>query len=568
MFSYDGKRVIPAPTVTLRKVYSTTGDGKQIGSVYAITLAGTILPWQGSPSGTYETLEGAFWKLGGYPPGEEYVGGGEDHNHILRKQEALRYLFSHDGRSLEWQANNGQPVMKCNPRIKAIVFAPGTWADRCDYSVEAEADWIYINGTVSVEDECATQLVSEATETWVFDDRVGFAGSGYTVTHTTTARGKRGYENTGALFNAQEAWEHARDWCEARASGTIPSGMMSAMAGSTALIGGQYVRSRNSDISAGSYSIAESWLAMPAVTFTEKSWDTSYDDEQGRFDVTFTGTIYGLADGERSGGDVAVRNAVSAIPGESGARAEAYAMVSGIIGGGVLCSGAVAKTTAISQRDGTVRFSYRWSTGEDDLDSKTEEEAQLSFDSDSGNWILNYSLLLIGVGDDKAGKLANAQSRFPTDVAANARAVELVAWQKPIDVKFSGSPDGKQVVVMEQVSRVRGSWRWGGKDENDFDEVLIETQNPSDVVALIPIPGRTIGPIIQDMNCRTERYITVTVRGKGYSVRPTASGTAQQCDSYLAIPTSGYKIAGDNETWSPLSKKYTRSRRYLIKEGY
>jgi hypothetical protein len=109
----------------MNKSYDTDGDGTKRGSAYRITLTGTFVPFRGSPSGSYTSLDQAFWTLSGDPPDETYAGGNEDFNHILRKQEALRWLFSEDGGILEWQPSGGQPPVKCYPRVLSISFPEG-----------------------------------------------------------------------------------------------------------------------------------------------------------------------------------------------------------------------------------------------------------------------------------------------------------------------------------------------------------------------------------------------------------------------------------------------------------
>ena len=63
---YDSKAIIPAPLVSVTKVYRTAGDGGKHGVGYEISLAGTILPFRGSPSGSYTLGDpsDAFWTLG------------------------------------------------------------------------------------------------------------------------------------------------------------------------------------------------------------------------------------------------------------------------------------------------------------------------------------------------------------------------------------------------------------------------------------------------------------------------------------------------------------------------
>ena len=129
-----GRKIIPAPLLSITKNYNSDEDGTKRGTLYSINVQGTLLPYRGSPSGNYSTLETAFWTLSGQPPDQPVgVTDGESFDLLLRKQEALRWFFSENGGTFEWQPLGGQPPVRCYPRIISIDFPEGQWADRSDY---------------------------------------------------------------------------------------------------------------------------------------------------------------------------------------------------------------------------------------------------------------------------------------------------------------------------------------------------------------------------------------------------------------------------------------------------
>src|SRR5690606_4343088 len=132
--SYGENKLIPAPLVVMNKQYVKGGDGTNIGSTFTVTLNGTLVAWKGSP-----TASGTFWTNSGYPPDESIVSDSR-HKALLRKQEALRRLFSQEGLSLEFTPWDGGAALKCNPRVISIDFPEGMWFDRCEYTITLEAD--------------------------------------------------------------------------------------------------------------------------------------------------------------------------------------------------------------------------------------------------------------------------------------------------------------------------------------------------------------------------------------------------------------------------------------------
>ena len=572
--SYDGKKIIPAPLVTVNKQYTKSSDGKKIGTLFNISLQGTLIPFRGSPSGNYTSLDLAFWDQTGYPPDEIFSGNNEDFNHILRKQEAIRFLFSNDGRSLEWQPSGGQPVVKCNPRISTINFGEGTWADKCTYNIDLQSDWIYISSLSpsGLEDNFEVQLLQDAQEEWSFQETVGFNGVVYSVSHTITAKGIVGYDELGNQYSISgelpggEAWQHAKQWCDSRAIGVIDSNIMYSSIGFSGWIGGSYTKSTNVDERGGNYSITETWVLSSGNTFIEKDFSVNRDIDGDVTSVVYNGRIFGLENGERAGGDQAIINAKSAIPSDAAAKTETENILTGLLGTYVLGTSPSQKNISINVKEGVVSFSFTWSADPDDTFRKVCE-ATLSFDDGSGGYNLSLSCDIQGKGPDPSTKLINAKAAIPTDANARLEAIAIVLDQIPSGIVISDTLRSKSVSINETQGSVRASWTWRNED-NDFgdSEINVEISFPSDVTAIIPIPGRAEGPIIQDMETTTHKVVTISLNSTNNLTKPDNATVISLMDTAGEVEPQ-WILDNDKESYSPTSKKYSRTRTYIAVEA-
>jgi len=96
--SWGNSLLIPAPLVGISKQYLTTGDGTKIGSTFNITVNGVICADRGSPTSS-GTLLTDFSQSD-----IEVIDADSRLGSIIRKQEAIRDLFSVDGLSFEVQS--------------------------------------------------------------------------------------------------------------------------------------------------------------------------------------------------------------------------------------------------------------------------------------------------------------------------------------------------------------------------------------------------------------------------------------------------------------------------------
>ncbi len=303
--SYNGNRIIPAPFVNVSKSYQKSADGGLVGSLFTLTISGTILAFKGSPDSA-----GVFYTGSKYPPDArdeptslETIANDSRLAAILRKEEALRELFSEEGHSLEFQSFDGSAPMKCNPRINSITFEEGLWFNTASYTIICEADVVSFQGVALGEDSQFTEYIASANENWSIETDEGRPEAEglprtYRMSHSINAVGKRFYDETGAL--EKPAWQQARDWVCPRMgfdSAFLSSSGVRDIAtefGSPVYADFNHVRSENIDENGGTYSIVETWLLASGIAIEDFNISTRNGFEIGTTSVNIEGNIAGL----------------------------------------------------------------------------------------------------------------------------------------------------------------------------------------------------------------------------------------------------------------------------------
>lgn len=287
---YNGKRLIPAPFVSVTKDFQTSGDGTKIGTSWNLTITGTLVAFKGSPNS-----QGVLWTAGGFPP-DENIDENSRLGSMIRKQEAIRELFSEDGHQLEFQSEDGTQPMKCNPRIISINFSEGIWFDRLEYTIVCQADVLYVNGLPYGEDDF-TGYIESASENWEIQTTEEPEDMDnprtYRISHTISAKGKRFYDDSGTLV--KEAWEQAKDWVLPRLG--LDSSLLSSdsVKDLTASYNGyNHVRSENIGELDGEYSVTETWFLSKGPATETFDISTTESVQDGLTKVTIDGTIAGL----------------------------------------------------------------------------------------------------------------------------------------------------------------------------------------------------------------------------------------------------------------------------------
>lgn len=286
---YDSKRLIPAPLATINKNYRRLGNGEVIGKTFTIVLQGDLVAWKGSPSSS-----GTFHTIGGYPP-DENISHDSRLGSILRKQEALRDLFSSDGRSFEIQSLDATQPMKCNPRVVSVDFAQGVWHDICPYTVTLECDEMY----PMEEDDLPypSAYLLDASETWSIDtdetpENVDISRT-YRITHSVNAVGKRFFDDNGSLV--KEPWQHARDYAHTKLGFNSVIALSSGVNNLPSYYAGyNHIRSENIDIGGGAYSLTEAWILASGNCIEDFTISTTEGINTGLTSVNINGSIQGL----------------------------------------------------------------------------------------------------------------------------------------------------------------------------------------------------------------------------------------------------------------------------------
>lgn len=248
----EQKRLIPAPFVNITKTYQKSGNGEIIGRLYTLTLTGTIVAHMGSP-----LSDGSWWTAGGYPSDEE-VAADSRLGAIMRKQQAIRNLFSNEGQVLEIQSADGSQAFKCNPRITSIEFPEDLWYERSNYTITLECDDI-----IGLEDSNDfDQYISDAAESWDIntnEEYENYTNPTYNLSHTVSATGKRFYDTDGS--RPKEPWEYARDFVLSKLGIDTDVILSSGVNNLPSYYNGwNHTRTEQRDEQGGSFAVTENWL--------------------------------------------------------------------------------------------------------------------------------------------------------------------------------------------------------------------------------------------------------------------------------------------------------------------
>jgi len=310
---YDSKKIIPAPFASIEKTYIRSGDTNKVGSTFTITLTGRIVTCGGSPNSV-----GEFFSDSGYPDSSfqddstdgQLLTVEQRQAFLQRKTQAIRHLFSNDGKSFELQPFDGSAPIKCYPRVNSISFQEGVWVDYIPYTIVLEADELYgINNEFikDAEDFNSEQdffkdadgvklYLTEANESWQLETVDGEPENldnlyTYRLTHNISATGRKVY-NDGGLISA--GWEQAKRWVKTRlgidnvfVNDTIALKL-------TSKTGYNHVRTENTDELTGQYSVTETWIIASGNCREDFTVDTQYSLESGLTRVVINGEIIGF----------------------------------------------------------------------------------------------------------------------------------------------------------------------------------------------------------------------------------------------------------------------------------
>lgn len=213
----DGKKIIPAPLVTLTKNEARSGDGRPISTTFQINLRGSLLPNNGSPNSS------GIWQTGiGYPNSENFSSDLDKFNSILAKQEYLKEVLNTPGKILEYGPDNGSPAVIANIRLQNLTFQPGQWVDKCDYDIVLDAH------AQERQDSSSDQNYGEFNDKYIVsannsiqitqtDDGL----NNYSIVQSISAVGFTAYDNPDSFINTKQPWENAKDWVVSKISDPV-----------------------------------------------------------------------------------------------------------------------------------------------------------------------------------------------------------------------------------------------------------------------------------------------------------------------------------------------------------
>lgn len=273
----DGKKLIPAPLVTVNKQMNLTADGRPISNQFGITLEGTLLPNRGSPQSF------GWWIGEGDPPDEEFVIDADRHRSLLRKQELIRSAFSKPGVELAYSAPGEDPVRMFG-KLNTINFQPNPWVIRSDYQIDLSSATYNMDYSEGEETMFATGSLAGRYLSSV-GDQFSFAqhddGSNILdITRTLSATAFTAYDLAGSgTIIGQEAWMNARAWVADRLSShPLGSGDTYRLMG-LFVSGTRYntIETEEVDKFAGTYSLSQRYVSHNNAYLESRQVQRSYE---------------------------------------------------------------------------------------------------------------------------------------------------------------------------------------------------------------------------------------------------------------------------------------------------
>lgn len=244
---YGSYNFSPVPLVRISHEHTKSGDGNRIGTIYKMTLTGTLVNLH--PGGL---------------------------SSIMAAQDDLKNAMTDDGRRLRIQCDESD-TLACYPRILAVNFdqSDNNWVYTCPYTIELEfdsqtdpddsttTDSSYQPPYVSsVSEEWQLEFVEDkAKYSWTLDTGVDANPYQLRLTHTINATGKMHYGDTGLR---KPAWQEARDYVISKAGydATILAASGTLNINSALYAPYNHMRTNNINEADGTFSLNESWLVI------------------------------------------------------------------------------------------------------------------------------------------------------------------------------------------------------------------------------------------------------------------------------------------------------------------
>ena len=552
----------PAPLISINLEISKNGAGETLGATYRITLTGTILADKGSPFGAY-ALNGNPFQVddngsqyapsigtsspgaaGRYGPENLFFSGsnfgppdqgpppqiiGNDHSldSIFSKQRAIRSLFARDGQLMEIIPVHGDAAsIVCNPRAVAVSFSEGIYVDKCDYTIELEADTLRAaDGTVDNEGlavyfkegtafggnldgstvyDATTEaqyvansqfFIGEFSEDWSLDTDEANAQTSqdgflvprtYSITHNMSAVGKTHYLPDGTKLRA---WQQAKGFVQNKLMtiGTFPPGPIRNYPNSdnkSQTVDGTWTSDINSDPSVIAGLIGKGTLDLiSAYGGYNRIVSEQIDESAGSYSLTETWLLASGVAYETYNVNISqdlenpyVQVSIDGnIKGLSAMNPQMY--------GGIHTKGEAVNSPVGFDRTGTA------------MDDEIFHESGAILSPIVNAWFKYDQVTSYGSFGyaSEVYKRANFSASSYNDVYR----------------RLNPLPLSRSVAIDEVGGTLSYSAAYDSRPSNIFSGVLSETINindtyPGDMFATVPVIGRTTGPVLQYIGGRTE----------------------------------------------------------------
>lgn len=292
--TYGTYEFSPVPFLSLSKEYTKSGDGTHIGTLWSVTLTGTLQ----LPAGTSGITA------------------------LIALQDNLREAFSDEGKCLVLKCDE-TTLLQAAPRVTSISFSESNnnWVINMPYTITLEWDEEPSSGgedgdlmpsyIQNVQCDWSVEFVEDQNyHSWTLDDgsnTVDTLPYVARITNNVNAVGKRHYTCDGSGSGAtlvSSAWEQARNWVIDHLASQPTSTVVqnSGILNLDASLMGYYNHTRTVSIHelAGEVSVEQSWLVYPSgISGVPGSALESYtveiqDTLDGTTSLSIQGSIRGL----------------------------------------------------------------------------------------------------------------------------------------------------------------------------------------------------------------------------------------------------------------------------------
>lgn len=552
----------PTPFIQIAEEVLKNKEGS-FGVTYNITLTGTLLPDLGTPfainpqtdtifdfmpqatppsnfTGPYGTFESDDRGVDYYPPKQKIIGAIDGRKKrasaILSKQRALRALFAQDGQKVELMDIIGEtaPTIVCFPRVVSIDFEANAYVTKCSYTIVLQADFL-LRGNF-------------ADEALLVDAEGTLVSSGVDLKNVTGATIQSILDSSAFIESYEENWGLEVD----------------------DTTGESVENPRSYRISHNLSAVGKTVYANSENEPNRPAWQQAKDFVLSRLASNPSGYYPNIA-GQIGSGTV---NLAESYGGYNHVRTEQVNVTNGtfsVTENWILSSGLSTETykmnTTTSNSDPFVTVS---------IDGTIKGMSNIPPDQ-----LGDSELTAVSGAYSNALKKYNAVSnvgRFGLTSDIYKRANNLVA------VELNSQPVSLSLATNQYTGEITYNLSFNNRPINVVsgaiaESITVSDTYPGDLFAVIPVIGRSTGPILQYVGGRTEYKRDVSVNltmdytkipyGSGRNslllkkpslVEPTASQIATILSELSPEGEPGvrkYFISAPSETWNPKEGTYS-----------